>query len=68
MKTVNEVIESWTPEECEKFKDLIDECKKREISISINRDKSLKGIKIIKDNLIGLLIEKLCEGKEWPSA
>jgi iron-sulfur cluster repair protein YtfE (RIC family) len=68
MKTVDEVIASWTPEEREQFKDLIDECKKRERMIADNRDKSLKGIKAIVDNMIGGLYEKEYKGETWPKA
>ena len=49
MKKVEEVVKGWSPEERERFKDLIDECVKREIQIEENRIESLKGLKEIVD-------------------
>ena len=60
---VADVVASWTPEEREKFKDLIDECTKREIKIEDNRRLSLDGLKRIIDAKIAELAEPLCKQK-----
>ena len=49
MKTVAEIISQWTPEERERFKDLIKECQDREIKIEENLKISLDGLKRIVD-------------------
>jgi len=36
MKTVDEVISTWSPEEREKLKDLIEECRERERGLAEN--------------------------------
>lgn len=57
--TVDELISTWTSFEREQFKDLIDECRGREIQISDARAESLKRIKMISDDFNGRVGEAL---------
>jgi len=65
-KTVEELISEWTPEEREKFKDLIEECREREKCNHRNLRQSLAGLKRITDNLIGKIIEENMGASRWP--
>jgi hypothetical protein len=51
MKTVDELVSGWTPEERERLKDLIDECHEREKEL-------IENSRICKENL-GKLTESL---------
>ena len=45
MITVDQIVSKWTVEEREKFKDLIEECRKREGAISESSKKTEENIK-----------------------
>jgi hypothetical protein len=60
---VFDLISKWTLEEREQLNDLIKASFKMEIEVAVNRELSLKGLKVIRDHLIGGLIER--EVKVW---
>lgn len=51
--TIDELVSTLTVEEKEYHKDLIEECRRREAAIKEAREKSLKGIEIIANDLLG---------------
>ena len=63
MKTVDMVISEWTNEEREKLKDLIEECRRREIELIENSMACKENLIKLNESLV-LLFTKSCEIKE----
>ena len=57
--TVDELIATWTPEEREALKDLIEECREREKANMRARVETARGLVRLADNLIGQLAEEV---------
>ncbi len=57
MKTVDELVSAWTPEERKRFKDLIDECRERERSLMETSRASQESLQRLKGLEISLLVK-----------
>ena len=55
MKTVDQLVSEWTEEEREKLKDLIEECREREKTISENSKGSRESLAKINESLQSFL-------------
>jgi hypothetical protein len=56
LRTIDDVISTWTPEELEEFKDLVAECRLREKEIRENLESSLKGLREIQDHIAAEIV------------